>query len=353
MDRIIYFKINGFNLWNGGLNYIKQLKKNLLTKSIELVILVNDFDKIGISKLNSYLIEYSLIYSNKYLRVLNYFFLRIGLSFTILKKHKHCNNKANIIYHGLIPVRYFTHKHQTTYWLPDILHKIYPQNFSTLHYYKRLIFTNINLKLTDRILLSSHSIKKQLKSIYNIDKNIIVYQFSSKIDIPKDFDRTFTKPVVLFPHEFWSHKRQEKIVDLANNNKDFIFLLTGNNRINQKNSSYEKFNCALKYLKHNNLINFGEIDWNLLTQLYSQSTYIGNLSDYEGWNTSVEIAKYLGKNLILSKIDVHIEQTLNYKNIIWHKNNVKLPQNLNQKVKYSYNKELSNRLEKFCADFFQ
>ena len=352
MDKIIFFKISGFNLWNGGLNYLKQLKKNLKNESIDVVIIINDFDLIGIKKLEENSIHYKKIITKKYFRFFNLFLLKIGLSFSILKPHKKSNSKVKVFYHGLIPVRYLFTKNILIYWLPDILHEIYPKNFSKFHYYKRYLFTIINLKLTNQILLSSHSIKNQLKKRYRISKKIFIYQFSSFAPLVSHFNINFTKPVVLFPHEFWTHKRQEKIIELANNNDDYLFILTGNNRKNQRNSSFSKFNIKLKFLKNNNLLNLGEVDWKFLIELYSHADYIGNVSDYEGWNTSVEMAKSLNKKLILSKIDVHIEQTLNYNKVIWHDSSIKLPRFINNNPEYSYNKEFSERLNLFCLELF-
>lgn len=352
MDKIIFFKINGLNLWNGGVNYIKQLKVSLIAESIDLVVIINDFDKEGIKRLEDSSVDYRVIETNKYFKFLNLFLLKLGVSFSSIKEHKENKKPIKIIYHGLIPVRYIFSKHRTIYWLPDILHEIYPSNFSKSHYYKRLIFTNFNLKITNELLLSSYSIKKQLKKIYKIKKKIIVYQFSSTINRVSDLSLNFTKPLVLVPHEFWSHKRQEKIVNLANNNSDYIFILTGNNRINQKNSSFNKFNSELKFLKNNNLLNLGEIDWVFLNQLYLEAEYIGNLSDYEGWNTSVEIAKFLNKKLILSKIDVHEEQAEGYDKVVWLRDNVKLPKVLGNKSNYSYEDEISKRIKHLCKDLY-
>jgi hypothetical protein len=350
LDKIIFFKINGFNLWNGGVNYIKQLKIGLKKESIDLVVVINDFDKAGIKRLNDSSVDYRVIETNKYFKFFNFFLLKLGVSFSFLKDHNVDNKSFKIIYHGLIPIKYIFSKHQTVYWLPDILHEIFPNNFSKFHYYKRLIFTNINLKITNEILLSSHSIKKQLNKIYKIEKKIIIYQFSSTINLNSNFKINFSKPFVLFPHEFWSHKRQEKIIKLANDNSDYFFILTGNNRRNKKNSSFSRFDFELKKLKYNNLINLGEIDWGLLNQLYLESNYIGNLSDYEGWNTSVEIAKSLNKNLILSKIDVHVEQTNEYNNVIWFEEGVKLREFNHRNNNDSYEDEKTKRLKILCKD---
>jgi hypothetical protein len=349
MDKKVFFKLNGFKIWNGGVNYVNQLKVNLKKEDIDLVIIINDFDYLAINALSKNLIDFQKIKTNPFFNKINLFFLRLGLSFTNLD----VNSKDNIlIYHGLIPLSFLSKKFTLIYWLPDILHNIYPSNLSKWNYISRHLFTIINLWFCDKLLLSSYSVKNELKLFYTFKKNIIVYQFSSFAKYIKDPKLEFDKPIVLLPHEFWTHKRQELIVELANNNKEFLFVLTGNNRISKKNSSYDLFVCESRKQKYDNILNLGIVSWDYLLKLFNHSEYIANISDYEGWNTSVEMAKSLNKKLILSEIDVHKEQTENYSNVVWFSPTLKIPKSKGI-LFYDYEKEFKIRIKSLCIELYQ
>ena len=99
MDKKVFFKLNGFKIWNGGVNYVNQLKVNLKKEDIDLVIIINDFDFLAINALSKNLIDFQKIKTNPIFNKINLFFLRLGLSFTNFK-NLDVNSKDNIlIYH--------------------------------------------------------------------------------------------------------------------------------------------------------------------------------------------------------------------------------------------------------------
>jgi len=53
----------------------------------------------------------------------------------------------------------------------------------------------------------------------------------------------------------------------------------------------------------------GKVPYLDLVCLLREAAVIIQPSRYEGWNTSVEDAKALGRTLVCSNIDVHVEQT--------------------------------------------
>ena len=347
MDKKIYFKVNGKNLWNGGLNYIFQLKKIIEHNGLSMDILIYDFDNLGIQKLKSYDLKFKVIPTKKPL----VYFLKLFLKFNVslIKPPSFIKNNDLIFYHGLIPIFYSKAKYNLIYWLPDLLHKFYKKNFSKKELFLREKFIKINLWKTKYILLSSNTVSKNLKDKYSVRKKTLVFKFTSTIDLNVGYNVKYNKSVVLFPHEFWKHKRHEKIVDLAHHNPEHIFILTGNKRINKKNSSYFKFIDLYNKRKCLNIILLGEVDLNTLHSLYLTCDYIGNLSDYEGWNTAVEIGKFLNKKLILSKIETHLEQVEGYKNVIWHEKNLKIPKN-DIIYPFDYLKSSNLRGGEFCKE---
>ena len=87
------------------------------------------------------------------------------------------------------------------------------------------------------------------------------------------------------------------------------FLLTGN-RFNQKNT--DQYDLFFNYVKKNNLQNYfnylGFVSHEKVINLLYHSKILINPSFYEGWSTTVEEGKIFNKQMILSNINVHLEQ---------------------------------------------
>ena len=73
-----------------------------------------------------------------------------------------------------------------------------------------------------------------------------------------------------------------------------------------------KFFRTQLFIKNNNLYNnirlLGLIDYEEVFSLIKFSKAVINPSLFEGWSSTVEECKSVGKNMILSDLDVHIEQ---------------------------------------------
>lgn len=84
------------------------------------------------------------------------------------------------------------------------------------------------------------------------------------------------------------------------------------------------FKSLEKIIKNNDLTSYvrilGVIPYEHVVALIRQSIAVINPSLFEGWSTTVEEVKSIGKRLILSDLDVHREQAPN-DSIIFERNN--------------------------------
>lgn len=203
-------------------------------------------------------------------------------------------------------------------WIPDFQHKYLPEFFSKEEcIYRDKIFLKMS-KMTDCVLLSSNDALKDYKKFYaDYVKKAAVYQFvvpfeaceydanelRNKYDLKQEF--------FYCPNQFWQHKNHKIIVDALNVLKDDnVQVVCSGNTGDYRNASY--FNDLMAFVKEYGLEKkfkvLGVIPYSDVQALMQECTALLNPSLFEGWNTMVEEGKSLGKRMILSDLDVHLEQ---------------------------------------------
>jgi len=119
------------------------------------------------------------------------------------------------------------------------------------------------------------------------------------------------------PNQFWVHKNHKLVIDalsiLKSKNKCPLVITTGNTQ-DYRNPSY--FSSLMNLVTENNLEHefriLGMVPYEDVVALMKYSTAVINPSRFEGWSTTVEESKALGKTIILSDIPVHREQDPQY-----------------------------------------
>ena len=95
-------------------------------------------------------------------------------------------------------------------------------------------------------------------------------------------------------------------------NKNITIISTGHNSDHRNLNHFKKI---VKYIKNYNLkknyIYLGIVPYQDMMSLIYHSIGIINPSKFEGWSSSVEQAKSMGKKIILSDLPVHREQKPN------------------------------------------
>lgn len=214
---------------------------------------------------------------------------------------------------------------KTINWIPDFQHIHLPQMFSKKEIENRdKSFIQI-IKESDVVVLSSFDALKDLRKFSSEYQNKArVLQFVSqpnsryfelnendknnvlkKYDIKDDF--------FYMPNQFWKHKNHMTVFTAINElKKDGIqicVVCTGH-LADYRNKTY--IDEIKNFIKINNLEKniklLGLVEYEDVFALIKFSKAVINPSLFEGWSSTVEECKSVGKNMILSDLDVHKEQ---------------------------------------------
>lgn len=123
----------------------------------------------------------------------------------------------------------------------------------------------------------------------------------------------FSGNYFLLPNQFWKHKNHRIVIEalglLANEGKKVLVIATGS-MADYRHPEF--FNSLMKLAKKLNVLDrfnhLGLVPASDLAGLMRDASAVINPSFFEGWSTSVEEAKSLGKQILLSDIPVHREQ---------------------------------------------
>jgi len=207
-------------------------------------------------------------------------------------------------------------------WIPDFQHRHLPQ-----------LFTDKELSGRNRtfmglcqgckgIILSSYNAKKDLEDFApDLMCKVHVLQFVVQ---PPTSDEEFTAQqleqiygfegkYIYMPNQFWKHKNHKVLLEALNilkkQKKEILVVATGSTE-DYRNPEY--YSGLSRFVEEHNLVkNFivlGKIPYSHVVALAKHCKALINPSLFEGWSTTVEEAKSLGKKMILSDILVHKEQ---------------------------------------------
>lgn len=118
----------------------------------------------------------------------------------------------------------------------------------------------------------------------------------------------------LVPNQFWAHKNHRVVIEalsiLKGRFPELRVVATGSTS-DVRNPEYyaELQKLAAQLQVQNQFQVLGVVPYEDLAGLMRNTLAIINPSRFEGWSTTVEEAKALGKRTILSAIPVHIEQS--------------------------------------------
>lgn len=123
----------------------------------------------------------------------------------------------------------------------------------------------------------------------------------------------FSGEYFLLPNQFWKHKNHRVVIEalglLRKEGKKVLVLTTGSTE-DYRNPQF--FASLMAYANELGVLNdfrpLGLVPANDLVALMLHASAIINPSYFEGWSTSVEEAKSLGKRIVVSDIAVHREQ---------------------------------------------
>jgi glycosyltransferase involved in cell wall biosynthesis len=186
-------------------------------------------------------------------------------------------------------------------------------------------------KYSDKILLSSNDALNDMKNLVPdyIHKAKVIHfvsQPNKQIHEMTEGEHTqiienkyeFNGKYFYLPNQFWTHKNHKVVFKAVNllkkRGKAILVICTGlMDGADSPNRGFEGYISGLKqYIIDNQLGNniklLGLIDYKDVQYFMRNSISVINPSLFEGWSSTVEECKSIGKNVILSNLDVHFEQ---------------------------------------------
>ena len=207
-------------------------------------------------------------------------------------------------------------------WIPDFQHIHLPGFFSAHELQSRDQEFRHLCDISDRIIVSSHSAKRDLAEFYPGKENMAdVLQFSvrppdptlivSRVQLQEKFG--ICGNYLYLPNQLWIHKNHGVVIEalhqLKETDRQVVCVFTGATSDYRHPHYFEELLQKIKVLGVEEQIKIlGVVSYKDVISLMHHATAVINPSLFEGWSTTVEEAKVMGKRLILSDIPVHREQ---------------------------------------------
>lgn len=312
----------------GGMNYLYNLiyaaKKADIDNEIEFVIFTGkNVEAKHIERFKEFAtIVYSSYGDRKSLKWLLFkvLFKVFNITFPLsifLKK-----NRINVLSHSSFYGKNLPFK--TIEWLPDFQFIHLPYMFTKFENFRRNKLYKDTIKFADALVVSSYDGANDFYDFSKIfHEKLHILQFVSQIDSQiytmNNNYNLLTKYAIsekffYLPNQLWKHKNHIVVVEalkvLKEQNLDMQVVCTGSLE-DFRNPEYTKliFEEIKKYNLENNILFLGLIPYTDVQYLMRNSVAVINPSLFEGWSSTVEECKSMGKNMILSNIKVHIEQS--------------------------------------------
>lgn len=207
-------------------------------------------------------------------------------------------------------------------WIADFQHCRLPQYFSVHERRQRdRVFRRICRKSTT-VIVSSECAKRDLEQFEeSAGSRARVLRFvaepPSAEDVPErdELAAAYDLPqsYLFLPNQFWAHKNHLAVIDalaiLRDRGERVVVIATGETYDHRRPEHFESLKRRVRELGVADLFRpLGVVPYPHVVGLMRHATAVVNPSEFEGWSTTVEEAKSLGKRVILSDIDVHREQ---------------------------------------------
>ena len=320
MDKPIKIVINelGGAQWTGGITYRNNLLKAIKTKgpTDQIVCLSSNPENSGLDpsfKIIKIQTRFNAI--EKILsRVLKSFF---DFDYSLYKTTK--SEKPDVLFpHSLC----IGNNASLIFWIPDFqfvhLPHLYPSGYVEMNrkkldgYFKKakIIVVSSEDALKDlKLFLPQHVSKTRvMRFVAHVPERLY-------LDDPKEAIDTYNLPsdFIFLPNQFWSHKNHLAVFEalkLLQEENIFPYIVCTGNPVDVRNPGYlAGMLQKISELGVRNQVAFlGLLPHDHVYSLIRQSKCVLNPSLFEGWSTSVEEAKSVGKRMVLSDLDVHKEQ---------------------------------------------
>ncbi len=220
---------------------------------------------------------------------------------------------------------YFAYKYPkiaTLSWLPDFQHVHLPEMFSEA---ERLSNDRIFLRcarLATRVISMSDAVRKDFESftpMYAHKAKVLrpvsyVPQSIYEYDLPSILNLYhLCEKFVYLPNQFWKHKNHELVFGALKILKDKgikVIVVCSGYPADGRHPTYftDLWQKLSQWDIRDQVIYLGLIPHEQVLLLMRQSICVLNPSLFEGWGTTVDEARSVGKQVLLSEIPAHREQ---------------------------------------------
>ena len=208
-------------------------------------------------------------------------------------------------------------------WIPDFQHHHLPKFFDEKEIKHRNEKFMEVIRNSSAVLLSSQDALNDLNLFCTDNKtptHILrfvscpqpnLFELPSRADLAARYK--LDRPWFHIPNQFWAHKNHGIVIEalhLLKQGGNCPLVIATGNRDDDRNAEY--FPSLMKRVKDCGLQDdfraLGVLPYADVLALMKYSVAVMNPSLFEGWSTSVEESKLMGKMILLSDIAVHREQ---------------------------------------------
>jgi glycosyltransferase involved in cell wall biosynthesis len=206
-------------------------------------------------------------------------------------------------------------------WIPDFQELTYPEFFSRAGLASRHRNAIRSSRHASTVMLSSEAALADLTRIGVGKVDSAVLPFVATVppaaeSLPRDQLETkygLADKFFHLPNQFWIHKNHGVVLHalalLRQQGKMFQVVATGNTADPRQPNHFSSLMTTARELGVHDLFkSLGVVPYQDLMSLMRHAVAVINPSKFEGWSTTVEEAKSMGKAIVLSDIAVHREQ---------------------------------------------
>ena len=210
-------------------------------------------------------------------------------------------------------------------WMPDFQHKYMPRMFSVAGWLRREAGFRAQIASRRTVMLSSETARTDVERFYpGARGRTAVVRFAQDVDIiglvaeSQALRDRYGLPerFVFLPNQFWKHKNHDLVVEALGEARRRgvlsglpLIVMSGRQDDVRNPGAYDAFvrrlaACgAAEHVRHLGLIPYRDV-----LGLVAAADAMLNPSFFEGWSTTVEEAKALGTELLISDLAIHREQ---------------------------------------------
>jgi hypothetical protein len=207
----------------------------------------------------------------------------------------------------------------TISWVPDLQHRHLPELAATREGFMRDLLFREMLRDATIVLVSSETALRDLREFYPTGRAMRrVLRFVGQPRVPvsdmiplAQLRQSFGVPSRFFhlPNQLWKHKNHGLVVDALREVPDAVVVATGPTEDYRHPGLLTTLLERVKELGlGDRFVHLGLVSFREMLSLMTHSVAVINPSRFEGWSTTVEEAKSLGKRVLVSDLAVHREQ---------------------------------------------